>query len=389
MRLLYHHRTASKDGQEVHISELIAALRAAGAEVLVVAPSGSDSDGRMGGSRGGLVRLRALVPDFLMPLAARAYEAVFTRRLIRAGRAFGADAVYERHALDNRTGVRAARALGVPLLLEVNAPLAREEAAEGKIADLAGRLGREIETLAAADAVLVVTRVLGEILAGDGVDRARIHVIPNGIALDSFMGPRDPAAKARLGLEGRLVLGFVGFPRPWHGLDRVVRALAGAGAGPLRGAILLIGGEGPALPDLLRLAQDLGVAEQVVVRGVLDRGQVPAFLDAFDVALQPHATAYASPLKLFEYLARGVPVIAPAQANILEVLEHGRSGHLFQPGDDAAFARALTELAADPELRRRIGAGGRQRLLDGGFTWTANAERVLALARQLAEEGRR
>src|SRR5690606_17748652 len=120
--------------------------RAAGHTVTIVSPAGGAEhekreEGDMGGSHGGLARLRALVPDVLLPVAARAYEAVFTRRLVRAGRSSRADFLYERHALDNRVGWRASRRLSLPFLLEVNAPLAREEAAEGRI----GRLGPRLE----------------------------------------------------------------------------------------------------------------------------------------------------------------------------------------------------------------------------------------------------
>ncbi len=388
MNVLYHHRTASRDGQEVHISELIAALRAAGHVVTVVSPAGEAetgkrADGDMGGSHGGLARLRALVPDALLPLAARAYEAVFTRRLVTAGRANGADFLYERHALDNRVGRRASAKLGLPFLLEVNAPLAREEAAEGRIGDLAPALRAELEVLRAADAVLVVTEVLKGILVEDGVPAERIHVVPNGIAPERFLVPRDEGAKERLGVEGRLVLGFVGFPRPWHGLDRVVRAIGGAKEGALSEAVLLIGGEGPALDDLLPLAERLGVRDRVKVVGVVNRPEIPGFLDAFDVALQPKATSYASPLKLFEYLARGLPVVAPRQPNLEEVVEDGVSALLFPPDDDDAFVEALRRLAEDAALRASIGAAGRGRIVDAGHTWPRNAERVIEIARSL------
>ncbi|MBI4878943.1 MAG: glycosyltransferase family 4 protein [Planctomycetes bacterium] len=388
MRILYHHRTASRDGQEVHISELVAALRALGHEVTVAAPGGGEPAGAMGGHRAGLARLRALLPDALLPLAACAYDALFARRLAARGRGIRAEVLYERHALRNRAGLRAARRLAIPLLLEVNAPLAREEAACGRGARLERALQEEVATIGAADAVLAVTGVLRDILIADGVPAERIHVVPNGVAEEWLFAPRDLQAKGRLGVAEKLVLGFVGFPRPWHGLEQVVEALGQAQSGPLAQAVLLIGGEGPALPGIRALAERLGVAERVRFHGVLDRRAVPAFIDAFDVALQPRATAYASPLKLFEYLARGVAVVAPRQQNIEEVLEDGRSALLFAPDDPQGLRAALLRLAADPELRRALGEGGRRRIVEGGFTWQAGAERVAGIARRLLDERR-
>jgi len=391
MKILYHHRTASRDGQEVHITELVRALRGLGHEVRVVSPGGDEPESgtsEMGGHRAGLARWRALLPDRLLPLAAFCYDQVFSRQVVRKAAKLQADVLYERHALRNRVGVRAARRLGIPLLLEVNAPLAREEAAFGRVRRLEVELERELETLRSADAVLVVTGVLKRILADDGLPEERIHVIPNGVAPDRFLTPADLRVREELGLMQRLVLGFVGFPRPWHGLERVVQVLAAADSGPLSDAVLLIAGEGPALEPLLRQAREAGLTDRVIVRGVLSREEVPAFIDSFDIALQPHATAYASPLKLFEYLARGVAVIAPKQPNLEEVLVHGQSALLFDPALPEAFAGALVRLAGNRDLRERIAAGGRRRLLEGGFTWTQNAERVVELARSLRAAGR-
>ena len=388
MRILYHHRTASRDGQEVHISELIRAFRGLGHELRVVSPGGDEgslNSGDMGGHRGGMARLRALIPDALMPLAAHGYEFMFSGRVVKAATALGADFLYERHALRNRVGLRAARRLGIPLLLEVNAPLAREEAAEGKLRNLDRELRREVSTLSEADAVLVVTEVLKRILVEDGVPERKIHVIHNGIAPEQFLTPRSGQVRQQLRLEDRLVLGFVGFPRPWHGLERVVESMAAASAGRLLDAVLLIGGEGPALEPIRSLAASLGIGDRVVSSGVLNRADIPAFIDAFDVALQPHATSYASPLKLFEYLARGVAVIAPRQPNLEEILTHGDSAVLFDPSDAASFSRELVRLAEDRALREKVGNGGRRRVIDGGFTWTRNAERIVGLAQSLLE----
>jgi len=397
MNILYHHRTASRDGQEGHITELVAALRARGESVRMVSPSDSGADakdaadhegraaetmGRMGGKRGGLAQLRALVPNALMPLASRAYDAIFTRRLVRAGRLDRSDFVYERHALFNRVGLHAARRLGIPLMLEVNAPLAREEAALGRT-DLARALRAEMDVIRAADAVLAVTGVLRDVLIEDGAAPDRVHVIPNGIDPARFLDPPRADTRRQWGLDGKSVLGFVGFPRPWHGLERVMDAMGRHRDGDLKNAVLLLGGEGPALNDLLARGETLGVADRIIVHGVVQRADIPAFIDAFDVALQPKATRYASPLKLFEYLARAVPVLAPRQPNIEEVLVDGVSGVLYEPDDEGDFDRALTSLARDAELRSRVGEGGRERVRQAGYTWPDNARRVVEIARRL------
>ena len=100
----------------------------------------------------------------------------------------------------------------------------------------------------------------------------------------------------------------------------------------------------------------------------------------FDIALQPASVPYASPLKLFEYMAAGRAIIAPDQTNIREVLEQGRTALLFDPASPEAMWQGIEALARDAALRARLGAAAREEVLRRDFTWAANARRVVALA---------
>jgi glycosyltransferase involved in cell wall biosynthesis len=270
------------------------------------------------------------------------------------------------------------RRTGLPYLLEVNAPLYEERRRHGGLA--MERVARWTEQHAwrRADAVLPVSRALAEIIAAAGVRGERLHVIPNGINTDRFAElPARDAAKASLGLSGKLVLGFAGFVRSWHGLDAVVDLLAGPDGA---GRHLLVVGDGPARGEIESCARALGVANRVTITGVVERDRVPGVLAAFDIALQPAATPYASPLKLFEYMACGCAIVAPAQANVRELLDDGGNALLFPPGDLPAMARAIDRLACDPALRGRLAAAARATLGERRLTWKENARRVMAIA---------
>jgi hypothetical protein len=127
MKILYHHRTASKDGQAVHIEELITALHELGHEVRVVAPR-QPSDEGMGAEVGWVQRLRAMLPKAVYELLELAYSLLAYRRLARAAHEFQPDFIYERYNLFLLAGLMLKRRTGLPLLLEVNAPLAQERA---------------------------------------------------------------------------------------------------------------------------------------------------------------------------------------------------------------------------------------------------------------------
>lgn len=385
MKILYHHRTASKDGQAVHIEEMIEALRGLGHEVRVVAPGAPDNAGagQMGGEVGWVQRLRERLPKFVYELMELAYSLVAYRKLARAAAEFQPDLIYERYNLFLLSGLMLKWRRKLPLILEVNAPLAeeRQQHSGGLALPWLARWA-EGRVWRGADRVLPVTEVLAGHVRAAGVPAARIQVIPNGINEAHFAAaPTPDQAKQQLGLGQALVLGFTGFVRDWHGMDAVVRWLASPTAPA--GARLLLVGDGPARPGLEQLAAELGLGERVRFTGVIDRHAVPAHVAAFDIALQPAVVAYASPLKLFEYLALGKAVLAPATPNLCEVLAHEHNALLFQPAEPGAMEAALQRLADDAPLRAQLGQAARRTLAERRMTWRGNAERVVEMGRAL------
>ncbi len=385
MRILFHHRIASRDGQFVHMEELVTALRARGETVEIVGPA-HFAEAEFGDDAGFVDWLKRNLPSWLYEILEFGYNWVAYRRLMAACRAYRPDVIYERYNLYTLAGIWARRRFGVPLLLEVNAPLAEERARHGTLALKRFAAWTERKTWRGADAVLPVTSVLADDVKAAGVPEARIAIIPNGIDEARFgAAPSRAEAKARLGLGDATVLGFTGFVRAWHRLDRVIDLLADA-SDDLR---LLIVGDGDARADLEAHAAARGVADRVTVTGIVGREDVPAHVAAFDIALQPGVTRYASPLKLFEYMAVGAAIVAPNTPNIRDVLTHEQDALLFRDGDSAAFAEATSVLIADAALRARLGEGARATIARRGLYWSRNAERVVALATRLIEANAR
>ncbi|MEM9495455.1 MAG: glycosyltransferase family 4 protein [Pseudomonadota bacterium] len=383
MRFLYSHRTRSADGQYVHIAELTRALIARGHEIHMVGPAGArEAEGKSldAGSSGGGLRER--LPGALYEMAEALYSVHGYRRLSAAQSAARADILYERYNLFYHAGAWLKARAKMPMILEVNAPLAEERAKHGDLALKSLARKSEEAIWRAADAVLPVTDVLADYVRAAGVDEEKIHVIQNGVG-HAFLGDVDGGeVRRRYGLEGKLVLGFTGFVRDWHGVDRAVRYLAGAGRDDMH---LLLVGDGPARTDLEALAATLGVADRFTVTGVVQRDEMAAHVAAFDIALQPAVVDYASPLKLFEYMALARAVIAPASPNIVEVLRDGDEAALFKPGEEGAFEAALDRLVADDDLRARVGAAARTSLDRQNLTWAGNARRVEEIASALLE----
>lgn len=363
----------------MHIEEMIAALVAQGHEVRVVAPAASD-EGQMGGGVGWVHRLRASLPKAAYELLELAYSLVAYRALAKAAREFEPDVLYERYNLFLLAGVMLKRRTGIPLLLEVNAPLVHERALHsGGLALPALARWAEGAAWRGADRVLPVTRVLAGYVKAYGVPEERIAVIANGINEAHFAeAPAPTLAKAQRGLEGKLVLGFTGFVREWHGVDRVIRWMASPAA-PAN-AHLLVVGDGPVRAELEQLARELNLAERITFTGVIHRDQVPHWVASFDIALQPAVVAYASPLKLMEYLVLGKAILAPRAPNLLEVLSDGENALLFDEADAGSFERALSKLCDDAALRDTLARGARATIARLKLTWDGNARRVVDLA---------
>lgn len=379
LRILYHHRIASKDGQAVHVEEIVHALRELGHEVLLVGPKWMETQSF--GFEGGLIaRLKRLVPRAGYELLEYGYNLVAFARLAGAYRRFRPDVIYERYNLYFIASTWLRRFARIPLILEVNAPIFYER---GRYDGLGlPALARHTERLAwrKASVALPVTQVLADMVAAEGVPRDRLVVIPNGIDWAKFGTVPDlEASKRALGIGGRVVLGFTGFMRDWHGLDKLVDVVAGA---PDR--FLLIVGDGPARDSVERRAAELGVSDRVRVTGIVARDAVAAHVAAFDVALQPDVVDYASPLKLFEYLALGRAIVAPDKPNIREILTDDGNAVLFPAGDAAAMARAIERLCLDAGTRQRLGAAARATIEQRGLTWLGNARTIAGLAQRLA-----
>ena len=382
MRILFHHRVASRDGQSVHIEELIAALRRQGHETILVGPPGFMAT-RFGGSSPLVDRIKQAIPGALYEVLEIAYNLKAFLRLRSAVRVHRPDVIYERFSLFLFAGIWMQRLSGLPLLLEVNAPLYEERAKNDGLR--LHRIGRWAQRLVwnRADHVLPVTGVLARTVAEYGVPPSRITVIPNGINPERFGDvPGTAAAKATLGLPPRLVLGFTGFIRGWNAVHRLIDfvALHQARFDPH----ILVVGDGPARESLQQHARAQGVADRLTISGIVGRDDVARRIAAFDIAVLPGLTPYSSPLKLFEYMQLARAVVAPDTENIREVLTDGQDALLFDTARAGSLEAALERLCGDPALRVRLGDATRQTIAAKSLTWDRNAERVVAIANAAA-----
>jgi glycosyltransferase involved in cell wall biosynthesis len=369
VRILYHHRTLADGAEGVHIQAMVDAFRRLGHTVEVM---GGEADVSRR-QRGLVTRVRAMAPRLAFELAAAAYNAVEFAEVRRRIREFSPDLVYKRHSRFDVGALAAARAAHVPTVLEVNAvftvpPYATFEPMS------APALARAFERRALQTAT-VVTAVSTPLAAQvRAVADADVIVVPNGADPDRFDPSRIDGrlVRATHHLQQRLVVGWVGILREWHGLDLLLDAIQ-----RVPSATLLVVGDGPARQAFERHAERLGVLSRIVVTGRVPHDEVPAHLAAMDVAVvADERTGVASPMKLVEYMAMGIAVAVPRAANLRDLVTEGVDGLMFDAGSATSLAAALERLAADDGLRQALGRRARAKV-ESDLNWKSVARRVL------------
>jgi len=385
---------AMNSGPAVHLRDLHRAFAGAGyrSEILCAGPRSrrlEDPAGfvirGVGPPRGSI--LLAPFPD----LQERMYTRRFLAEGLRSARRLSPAFIYERDALFNTGGVELARRLGLPHLLEVNAPLRRERRhfRRFRFERLAARC--ETALFQGTDALIAVSNAVRAYLLERGVPEGKIHVVPNGADTERFpaSGSREEALSA-LGLPpDRVLVGHVGTLKPWHGTADLARCLFSAvEQQPLLGALVV--GEGPGLPRMQRETGEAGLADRVLFTGAVDADRVPGLLAACRImlALYPAGddTFYFSPLKVLEAMAAGLPVVATRQGQITELVRDGVDGVLVEPGDWQGAARALLDLAGDPERCEAMGQRAKERCRER-FSWSAVARRIIQVSREVGAHG--
>ena len=384
MRIVYHHRTQMDDAQGIHISELVNAFRALGHEVELIGLVRKPRDGEHKEGGGFWAQIAGLMPPLAYELSELGYNFYAFWRLTFHGLRRRPRFIYERYSLFTFGGLFAARLLRVPFILEVNAPIAWEKSHYGTLV-LAG-LARSIERYVCshADHTIVVSSVLAERLKHDGIPADRMILMPNGIDPTRFNPQIDGQSVRKRHAIPHLapVAGVIGWFRPWHGLDALIRACADHHLFELRDLYLLLVGDGPAIPEARRLAQDLGCADRVIVTGPVSHQDIPSYGAAMDIAVQPRATDYACPMKIIEYLALGRKIVAPDQPNIRDILEDGKNALLFVPEDYSSLASAIEKIIANSDLGRRLAYAATATIAERDLTWSGNANRVIDLVVQ-------
>ena len=389
MSFIYHHRTAGRGGESLHIMHVVEALEAQGHDVNIVSPPGVDPRKTAGAppldkvaqtAAKGFSRIWKWIscraPQIFFELAELAYNAHAAVSVRAALRRQPGAAYYERYAFFLWAGVWMARRHNRTVILEVNEVTGLRRARGQVMRPVMAAIERFV--FRRADYILTVSSRLRQEVVARGANPSRVIVVPNAIDPDNLADVADaPALRQRWGIADKTVVGFVGWFDRWDRLELLIDAVARLA--PTRPElVLLLVGDGPVAVDLREKVKREGIEHLVVFAGAVARRQVPACIAAMDICVLPDSNEFGSPMVLFEFMGLARAVIAADVPPVRDVVRNGETGLIVRPGVDELQA-ALASLLDQPERRRQMGQDAQASVL-ANHTWAATASQIASLA---------
>ena len=360
LKLLYHHRTRAVGAEGKHIRGIVEGFEQRGWKVTVLSPPGVGlATSAAAGPTARPSRIWDLITDRIPDITFEALEILYNFNLLwnlrgelNRSRPL---AIYERYAVFTWATTWMARYRKLPIVLEIN-----YTTTVGRARPLqARRLAVWIERWVFRNATHLVTITEDfkqRIISQHDIAPERIDVLPNAVDRSLVLndvGQAEPRT--------RFTFGMVGAFLPWHGLEFAVKTLAAFLKD--KNCKLLLVGDGPERTRLEQWIDELQLHGFVELTGFVPATRVPHYLNHIDVALIPDSAEHASPIKLFEYMAAGKAVIAPARASIQQIITHEFDGLIFETLNPRAFLAAVERIYRDAELRKRLGSNARQTVL--------------------------
>lgn len=211
--------------------------------------------------------------------------------------------------------------------------------------------------------ICVTTGIKNGIIELYNVPEEKIAVISNGANIDIFfpMNTKDSKRELKLEESSKYVC-FVGNLAPWQGVEYLIKAVPFV-LHKCPNLNFLVIGDGPMKSELIQLTHDIGVSNSFIFTGSIPYNKVPLYINASDVCVAPfikerNSKIGLSPLKLYEYMACGKPVVASAISGVSEVLEFSNGGILVIPENPELLANAIVTLLENDTLRKRLGSDG-------------------------------
>lgn len=388
MRIAYlHYLYGRQDGTRDRTRNFLDAIRGLGHEVemrgLNLAPPepGRNGDGEADPTARQVLRaaLKKRFGRYLHEPKDLLWNARYLRRELEVLRELQPDVVMVRPLSLIVSPAISTRRLGLPLVLEIHAPISELRQLRQYVhLPVVDRWAEGFRLRRAQAITTVSTSLRDHLVSRYGLPQKKFVVTPNGTHPERFSRqvPPDPELAPRLlgeGEEKNVVVGFTGSFQAWHGAALLARMTQRVAAAEERARFLFVG-DGPGAGELRRETDRLG--ERAILTGWLAHDRMPGLVSLLDIGVLPESDFYRCPLKLLEWMAAGLAIVVPRHGPIEEMIEEDVEGLFFTPGDEDGLVDAVRRLIGDPELRSRLGAAAARRVAET-MTWRHSAERAV------------
>lgn len=292
--------------------------------------------------------------------------------------------IYER-SYSCRIGAILSKILRIPLIVEINGLIEEEMIIQGKNTSLSKKfLGKKLRRLffmQTSKIVAVTPGIKKEISKQYRIPPYKIVIVSNGADIDHFkpMDKDNVKRELKLSLQSKYIC-FVGNLAPWQGVDNLIKAVPLV-VEKIPEVKFLIVGDGIMREKLEQMAKDLGVGRHLLFIGFVPFNIVPMYINASDVCVVPKKILKSgySPLKLYEYMSCGKPVIA-TKTDGFEIVEQYGAGVLIDPENSEAFSKAICDFIINEELLSQHSENVR-RIIIQEYSWAKTAEKILEICR--------
>jgi len=393
VNILFHHRTRGRGAEGVHIRGVVKGLRQLNNHVDILSLPGAEPEAEEANttvetkhqaptkksSFSILSDLTKHVPEFVFELFELAFNLIAVLRLRKTVKEKSTNLIYERYSLFMFASVWWARRHNLPIVLEINDSCQVQRVRSLTFKKLAAKIERWI--FKNATGLVFISSRFKEVAEQAYGEIANSVVSPNGADLDKFIIDDNAglALRRKLGIEDKIVLGYVGAFVHWHGIDWFVDLVCER-LKEKPELVLLLLGDGVAFEGIKNRAIAAGVESQVILPGKVPHQEVSSFLSAMDFGILPDSNDYGSPMKLFEFMAMGKGMVAPDFSPIAEVVKDNETSWLFPANNKQACIDKVFEIVNDKQTHKTVGLNARA-YIENERQWKHNAEQLLSLVK--------
>lgn len=382
MKILYHHRTQGRNVEGVHIKSISDALRELGHTVKIVTLMASEVKEIKNETKGNYFFLVARIfarkaPEIVFESAEILYNLLVIIKLRKIIDEYKPALIYERYSLFLFATVWLAKRRNIKIILEVNDSALLPRVRKLFLRKISGTI--ESWIFCNCDGLIFVSTNFMSIAKEEYENMAPAVVSPNAANSKIFSPEKYNRREIRkkLGVEEKVVCGYVGAFIKWHGIYRFVEAVIPE-LKKNTSLVLLLIGDGDMYRGIKEMALSSCTSNQIILYGRVQHKEVAGLLSALDFAVLPDSNTYGSPMKIFEQMAMGLGVVAPSYGPIEEVIENNKTGWLFNPGDIKQCVSTVISVSKNKSQLKLIGENAKV-YIKNNRQWKNNAQNIIGL----------